>query len=205
VFGTLRDILGAEGCLLAFYDHPDMVRDIIETNVSLWLRLYEAAAVRVQIDHIHIWEDMSGKQGSLISPDMLEQFIMPAYDRISSFARAHGVPIVSVDTDGRVSELLPAMMRHGVNAFMPFEVQAGNDVLGVRREYPALGIMGGLDKSALAKSTRDVHRELDRAEAMFARGGWIAGFDHLIPPDVPWRIYVYAVTELRKMAFGRAG
>jgi hypothetical protein len=94
-------------------------------------------------------------------------------------------------------------MAHGVNAFMPFEVQAGNDVLRYRDEYPGLGIMGGLDKSALSKSKKDIHRELDRAQRMFARGGWIAGFDHLIPPDVPWGRYRYALTELRGMVFGR--
>jgi uroporphyrinogen decarboxylase len=202
-FGTMRDILGTEGCLLAFYDHPEMAHDIIETNVSLWLALFEKVAARIRIDHIHIWEDMSGKQGSMISPAMLEEFMMPAYDRIVSFARAHGVPIVSVDTDGQVAALVPAMMAHGVNAFMPFEVQAGNDVLRYRGEYPGLGIMGGLDKSALSRSRKDIHRELDRAASMFERSGWIAGFDHLIPPDVPWRNYHYAVTELRKMAFGQ--
>jgi uroporphyrinogen decarboxylase len=200
VFGTMRDILGTEGCLLAFYDHPEMARDIIETNVGLWLALFEKVAVRVAIDHIHIWEDMSGKQGSMISPAMLEEFMMPAYDRIAAFARAHGVPILSVDTDGQVAVLLPAMMAHGVNGFMPFEVQAGNDVQRYRDEYPGLGIMGGLDKSALSKSKKDIHRELDRARLMFERGGWIAGFDHLIPPDVPWQNYKYALTELRRMA-----
>jgi hypothetical protein len=202
VFGTLRDIVGAEECLLAFYDHPAMVRDIIETNVTLWLGLLSRVALAVRIDHIHIWEDMSGKQGSLISMPMLEEFMMPSYDRIAAFAREHGIPIVSVDTDGQVEELVPAMMGHGVNAFMPFEVQAGNDVVGYRERYPGIGIMGGLDKSALAKAGKDIHCELDRAERMLSLGGWIVGFDHLIPPDVPWESFRYAVTEIRRMILG---
>jgi len=37
---------------------------------------YEQLAPHVQIDMIHIWEDMSGKQGSLISPAMIEAFMM---------------------------------------------------------------------------------------------------------------------------------
>jgi hypothetical protein len=202
VFGTLRDILGAEECLLAFYDEPAMVHDIIDTNVSLWLALYARAAQAVQIDHIHIWEDMSGKQGSLISMGMVEDFLMPSYDRIVGFARARGIPVVSVDTDGRVDELLPAMMSHGVNAFMPFEVQAGNDVTEIRRSHQTLGIMGGLDKSALAGDKAAIHRELNRAERMLAAGGWIAGFDHLIPPDVPWKSFRYAMGELKRMIIG---
>jgi hypothetical protein len=202
VFGTLRDILGAEECLLAFYDEPEMVHDIIDTNTALWLDLFDRVCDTVEVDHIHIWEDMSGKQGSMISMAMCEEFMMPSYDRIASFARSRGIPVISVDTDGDVRELVPAMMRHGVNAMMPFEVQAGNDLPACRGRYPRLGIMGGLDKSALAKTRADIHRELDRAERMFAAGGWIAGFDHLIPSDVPWESFAYAMRELVRMAGG---
>lgn len=202
VFGTLRDLLGAEECLLAFYDHPESVRDIIDTNVSLWLSLYERAARRVPVDHIFLWEDMSGKQGSLISMRMLEEFLMPSYDRIARFARGRGIPVLSVDSDGMVAELVPAMMGHGVNAFMPFEAQAGSDMTEYRERYPTLGIFGGLDKNALAGDRAALHRELDRAERMFAAGGWIAGFDHLIPPDAPWKSFEYFMGELRRMIFG---
>lgn len=198
-FGTARDLLGAEEILIGFYTEPDMIRDIMETCTSLWLAIYEVVATRVQIDHIHIWEDMSGRQGSLISPAMIEEFMMPQYDRIVAFASAHSVPIVSVDSDGRVDEIVPVMMAHGINAFMPFEVQACSDIEVFREKFPRLGIFGGLDKRALAAGMPDMHRELDRAGRMLARGGWLPGFDHLIPPDVPWANYRYFVEELRKM------
>ena len=199
IFGTPRDLLGAEEILLGFYDDPEMIRDMISTYTTLWLALYEKVAEKVQIDHIHIWEDMSGKQGSLISMDMVEDFMMPAYDRVADFARRHGVAVVSVDSDGLVDELVPAMMRHGVNAYLPFEVQAGNNVEDFRRRYPALGILGGLDKNALAADRKAIHREIDRAERMLALGGYIVGFDHLIPPNVPWTNFVYAVERLRAL------
>jgi uroporphyrinogen decarboxylase len=199
VFGTVRDLMGAERALMAFYDEPAMLRDIMETHVSLWLALYERIADRVTVDHLHLWEDMSGKQGSLISPSMIEDFMMPQYDRLADFARRRGVPVFSVDSDGRVDELVPVMMRHGVNAFMPFEVQAGCDIEVFREEYPALGIFGGLDKNALAAGRKEMHRELDRAERMLARGGWIPGFDHLIPPNVPWTNYKYFLENLRRL------
>lgn len=199
MYGTVRDLLGTEESLLAFYDNPGMVHDMMDTLTSLWLALYEQVAARVHIHHIHIWEDMSGKQGSLISPALMEEFMMPCYDRIAAFAARHGVEIVSVDSDGRVDEVLAVVVRHGVNAFMPFEVQAGSDVEEFGRNYPKLGLMGGLDKRALATGKPEMHRELDRAERLLARGGWIPGFDHLIPPDVPWSNYEYFVRTLKKM------
>jgi len=198
MYGTMRDLLGTEESLLAFYDDPDMVHDMMDTLTSLWLGLYEKVAARIHIHNIHIWEDMSGKQGSLISPALMEEFMMPCYDRIAAFAAKYGVETISVDSDGRVDEVLAVCVRHGVNAFMPFEAQAGCDVEEFGRNYPKLGLMGGLDKRALAAGKPEMHHELDRAERLLARGGWIPGFDHLIPPDVPWANYRYFVEQLKK-------
>jgi uroporphyrinogen decarboxylase len=199
MYGTIRDLLGAEESLLSFYDDPDMVHDMMDTLTTLWLGLYEQVAAQIHIHHIHIWEDMSGKQGSLISPALMEEFMMPCYDRIAAFAVRHGVEIVSVDSDGKVDEVVAVVARHGVNAFMPFEVQAGSDAEEFGRNYPKLGLMGGLDKRALAAGKREMHGELDRAERLLARGGWIPGFDHLIPPDVPWANYRYFVEHLKRI------
>jgi len=201
VFGTPRDLLGVEALLVGFYETPELIRDMMEHLTSLWISLWERVAREVRIDHIHIWEDMSGRQGSLISPAMVRAFMMPCYDRIAAFAREAGVRLISVDTDGDCSELVPIMMEHGVNVFFPFEVQAGNDIREYRRRYPNLGIMGGLDKRALARMRADVDREVARAAEMARLGGYIPGFDHLIPPDVPWENFRYAAERLKEICY----
>ena len=174
-----------------------VMRHLTDLWISLWLRI----AQEIQIDRIHIWEDMSGRQGSLVSPKMVEEFMMPCYDRIGAVGRENGVRVVSVDTDGDVSELVPIFMRHGVNLIYPFEVQAGNDILEYRRKYPDLGILGGLDKRALAKDHAAIDREIDKAREMVKHGRYIPCFDHLIPPDVPWENYKYAAEQMRDVCF----
>jgi uroporphyrinogen decarboxylase len=201
VFGTVRDFLGAEECLVSFHTEPEMIRDMMNHLITLWLSVYEKVAAEVQIDHIHIWEDMSGKSGSLISPAMVEAFMMPCYDRIVDFARAHKVRLVSVDTDGDCHQLVPIMMKHGINMFLPFEVQAGNDIREYQRKYPALGIMGGLDKRALAGTRADVDRELEKAEQALRVGRYIPMFDHLIPPDAKWENLHYAATRIKEFCY----
>ena len=91
------------------------------------------------------------------------------------------------------------MMKHGVNAYLPFEVQAGNRVEEYRARYPKLGMIGGLDKNALARSPKEINAELARAERMLALGGIIPGCDHLIPPNVPWKNWKYYVENLKKI------
>ena len=34
---------------------------------------------------------------------------------------------------------------------------------------------------------------------MFAAGGYVAGFDHSIPPNVPWENYRYFVCNLKRL------
>jgi uroporphyrinogen decarboxylase len=130
---------------------------------------------------------------------MVRRFMMPNYRKIKDLADAKGVPLMSVDSDGDVSELVPIMMEHGVNYFWPFEVQAGCDIEAYRRLYPKLGIMGGLDKRALAQDTAAIDHELARAERMLRQGGYVASPDHGVPPDVPWDNYRYYLQELRKL------
>ncbi len=199
VFGTVRDILGTEEFLINFIAEPEMVKDMMLHLTGLWIGLWERVAANVQIDHIHIWEDMSGRQGSLISPAMIEEFMMPCYDRIADFAKNHGVRIVSVDTDGDCSELVPIMMKHGINMFFPFEVQAGCDVLDYRGKYPDLGIMGGLDKRVLSGSIAEVDVEIEKTEKMISKGRYVPMFDHLIPPDAKWENFKYAADKIKEL------
>ena len=201
VFGTVRDFMGAEEVLVAFYSYPEMLHDMMNHLTSLWISLWEKVSAEIQIDHIHIWEDMAGRQGSLISPAMIREFMMPCYDRIVDFAKSAGVRIVSVDSDGDCSELVPIMMEHGINMFLPFEVQAGCDMLEYRRLYPKLGIIGGLDKRILAKTKSDIDAEVDRCEQMLKFGRYIPSFDHLIPPDVPWENFKYASEKIKKVCY----
>jgi uroporphyrinogen decarboxylase len=199
LFGTARDLMGVTGLLYGFYDQPDLVKDIMDTLTKVWVRIYERAVEHVSVACIHLWEDMAGRQGSLISPKMIEQFMVPNYRLIGEFAASHSVPLFSVDSDGDVAKIVPAMVEAGVNLFWPFEVQAGCDIEEYRERYPRLGIMGGLDKRALARGKGDIDLELERAARMVRKRGYVASLDHEVPPDVPWDSYCYYMRTLRQM------
>jgi uroporphyrinogen decarboxylase len=202
VFGTPRDLLGVERLMVWFHDEPETVRDMMDHLTALWLTQWEQVARQVRIDHIHIWEDMSGKTGPLISPRMIERFMMPCYDRIAAFARAHGVRVVSVDTDGDCSLLTPIFAAHGVTMMFPFEVAAGSDILAFRRRHPQLGLWGGLDKRALAQDRTAIDRQVEIAARAAAGCRYVPMWDHLIPPDVPWANMVYAAERIRRVCAG---
>jgi uroporphyrinogen decarboxylase len=197
LFGTLRDMMGVEELLLNFYDDPVLIQDIMNYLTDFWLATYEKVCARVKVDAIHIWEDMSGKNGSLISPQMVREFMMPNYKKIAAFAREHGIDIFSVDTDGNCSQLVPLFLESGVNLVLPFEVAAGCDITEYRRLYPNLCIMGGIDKREIAKGPDSIDRELDRIDPMFKGPGYWPALDHLVHPEISYQDFKYFVSSLR--------
>jgi len=199
IFGSVRWLLGDEECLLAFYTDPALVREIMNHVTDVYLAVFAAVAAEVPVDVIHIWEDMCGRQGPLISPAFFDEFMGPCYRRIKAFADAHDIPVISVDTDGNPDLIIDPMMRGGVNLLYPFEVAAGCDVNAVGAKYPALGMMGGIDKRALAVGPEAIDAELARIAPAIDNARYIPSLDHCIPDDVPWEGFCYYAEALKKL------
>lgn len=199
IFGSVRWLLGDEECLVAFCTMPDLVHEIMDHVTSLYLTVFEKVAAEIPVDMVHIWEDMCGRQGPLISPQQWEEFMAPQYRRIKAFTKAHGIPVLSVDTDGQPDLIIPPMMRAGVNMLFPLEVAAGCDANAFRKKYPGLGLMGGIDKRALAEGPRAIDRELERVRPAIERGRYIPDLDHGIPDDVSWENYCYYAEALKRL------
>lgn len=201
LFGTLREFMGVEEFLISLHTQKELIHEIMDYLTDFWLIIYEKVCREVKINHIHIWEDMSGRQGSLISPKMVREFMLPNYKKIKKFADEKGIEIFSVDTDGKVDELLPIFIEGGVNMVYPFEVAAGSDIIRFSQQYPNLCIMGGIDKRELAKDKKSIDSELERVSSMFKGKRYIPGLDHGIPPDVSWDNFKYYIKRLSDYIF----
>jgi uroporphyrinogen decarboxylase len=89
----------------------------------------------------------------------------------------------------------------GLNFLYPFEVQAGMDVLEVRRRYGReLRIWGGVDKRALARGPAAIDAELERVRPLMAEGGYIPHTDHTCPPDISFADFCYYVNRLNQVS-----
>ncbi|GAJ10613.1 unnamed protein product, partial [marine sediment metagenome] len=112
-FGTLRDFMGFERVLMAFYDQSDLVRDILSYLTDFWIAIWAKIISEVTVDVGHIWEDMCYRSGSFISPGLFREFILPCYKKITAFAKDSGIDIITVDTDGNCWELIPLFLEGG--------------------------------------------------------------------------------------------
>ncbi len=199
IFGTPRDLVGAEELLVLFYDDPEWVRDMMDYLTDFWIRIYEKVVRDVRVDWIHIWEDMAGKQGSLISGRMFREFMTPNYRKLRDFAKKHNIPILSVDTDGNCTDMIPWFQEAGVNVLWPFERQAGCDIEEIRRRFPDLGMLGGYNKRCIAEGPAAMEAEFNVVKRTLAGGRYVPSPDHLIPHDVSWENMRYFCRRLKEV------
>ncbi|MBM3707374.1 MAG: hypothetical protein FJW69_03380 [Actinobacteria bacterium] len=198
-FGSIRSLVGEQKLFLLYYDDPELVRDIANHLCQLWLYISEELTSKMDYDIAFFWEDMSGKNGPLISPSTFREFMSPYYKKLITFLKSRGVKNFVVDTDGNVEKLIPLFMEVGINIIYPFERQADNDLVAIRKKYPSLGMMGGFDKNALSRGKFFIDEELDIIKYLITKGGYIPFGDHLIPPNCSWENFKYYRERLNRI------
>jgi uroporphyrinogen decarboxylase len=192
LFGQLRDLLGVDLLLLALYDNPGMLHDILDVMTDLWISLWEEEVAQFEVDSVTFWEDMCFRSGPLISPKMFQTFLSPRYKRLTDAGRAMGIKHYLVDSDGDMRKLIPLWMEAGITGVYPFEVQAGMNVEEIGKQYPDLVVLGGIDKREIDLGPDAIDRELEkRLPFLLQRGGFVPTLDHHVTPEVSWQDFVY--------------
>ncbi len=202
LYWAARNLLGDEQVLFTFYDDPELIRDIMNYLTDFWIALYDPILGQVKADCAMFWEDVSFKNGPLISPAMMREFMLPCYRRFTGFLHDHGIRHVLVDSDGDCRLIIPVLMEGGVTGLMPFEVNAKMDVVQIRKDFPRLQIFGGIDKMQLALDKSAIDRELKAkvTPEMLRHGGYIPHVDHQVPPNVSWENFKYYRERLAAIA-----
>jgi uroporphyrinogen-III decarboxylase len=202
LFGTHRHLLGFTPLMVAYKRQPDLLKEIASHWVFFCREMIAKIADRRRPDAIYIWEDMCYKNGPMIGPNAFDEFMAPYYRDLIGFLKDElEVPVVCVDTDGDLLELVGKYVDAGVNMLVPWEVQAGMDVVAVRRRWPReFVIWGGIDKRALYRDRDAITEEVMRVvPPMLKAGGYIPAIDHVVPPEVTlenWRYFLELTRDL---------
>ena len=191
-FMTCRRLLTFELQMRAYYFQPELIKRINQHVVDLQIALYEPLLQELGGEAALISEDFCYKSGCFISPALFREFCMPYYRQLTDFFRSYGIETIIVDSDGLVTPILDLLIESGVDALFPWEVQSGNDIVEVRKQYPKFKILGGIDKREIEKGKDAIDRELEKKVPFLLRsGGYVPFIDHAVHPDVSWENFQY--------------
>jgi uroporphyrinogen decarboxylase len=190
-FWQLREWCGFEGLCTLMADDPDFVAEMAAFWTDFVSQMLDRILPRLVPDGFFISEDMAYKGASMISMPMVRAFCVPGWTAWSRKVRAAGCPIVDMDSDGFVGELIPLWIESGINVCDPIEVAAHCDIVDFRRRFGRrMAYRQGIDKRCIAKGGEALRAEIRRIEPVVRDGGYIPGCDHGIPADVSWENFV---------------
>ncbi|MDX1358590.1 MAG: uroporphyrinogen decarboxylase family protein [Clostridia bacterium] len=193
----LRSLMGPLELLYMVYDNPGLVHECMRS----WFDVADSVTAYKQryynIDEFMLLEDICYNKASLISPEMIREFLFPYYSQLIENIKKRQRDksrhlYVQLDTDGHAPAVIDLYKEIGVDIMSPFEVAAGCDVVEIGRNHPGLMIEGGIDKRIIAKGKPHIDRHLEEImPAMRKRGGYIPTCDHGVPAEVSFEDYVY--------------
>lgn len=195
-FWIPREMMGVEEHLYAFYDEPELMHDINKYTLEVYKKYLKMALEVIQPDVIYIQEDLSGKNGPMISPECFREFVGDYYRKLIPMLKEMGCGNVFVDTDGDFKMLIPEFIAAGVDGFLPMDVNAGMDINEVRREFPELKFIGGYNKLEIIEGREAIDREFERILPVIRQGGYIPGVDHQVAPATSLENYRYYLKRL---------
>jgi hypothetical protein len=192
-----RVLFGIEPHMYAFYDYPDLMKEMNDDLTAFNERVINRFCSICVPDFMTFAEDMSYNHGPMLSKAQFDEFMAPYYQRLIPLLNKYGT-VPFVDTDGDVTKPVAWFTEVGVRGFLPLERMAGVDVVEIRKNHPRLNMIGAFDKTVMHLGEDRIRQEFERLLPVMRQGGYIPSVDHQTPPGVSYEDYQLYVRLLRE-------
>ncbi|MPW26803.1 uroporphyrinogen decarboxylase [Alkalibaculum sp. M08DMB] len=148
LFEMTHHLMGMEDALMAFYEEPEAIHELIE-----YLTQYELEYAKVVIEHLHPdalfhHDDWGSQKNSFLSPEMFEEFFVPAYKKIYGFWKDNGVELIVHHSDTYAANLVPYMIEMGIDIWQG--VMTTNNTPELINKYgKEITFMGDIDSGVV--------------------------------------------------------
>jgi len=187
-----REFMGTENLSYAWYDYPKLMHEMMEFFADFIIETSRPVLEKIHVDYFTLNEDLSMKNGPLLSPDTYRTFIFPHLRRMAEFFRSYGTRYFAIDTDGDPTVLLPMFLEAGVDTIWPIERASDISPMEWRRRFGRdLRLWGGVDKRVVARGPAAIREHLREFIPLIEEGGFIPTLDHAVPPDISWDNFRY--------------
>lgn len=189
-------LVGMENTMAYFYTEPEYAREILHRIMDFQLgiaRHYERAGIEIAC----LGDDLGTQTSMILSPAIIDDFLMPEYRRLFGFYNTRNI-LINFHSCGHIEPLLERFISLGVNILNPVQATANNlaKVRAVTKGKMALhgGVSTGLvmdgPVTAIRQAVRDAIRLLGKD------GGYFCAPDQGMPfPEEHMEAFREAVEE----------
>ena len=174
-------LVGMENMMVYFHTEPGFAREVLHRIMDFQLgmaRHYLAAG----IEFANLGDDLGTQRSLLLSPRIIEEFLVPEYERLFGLYRAHRVPI-GFHSCGKIEEALETFIRLGVNVLNPVQATA-NDLERLRTvTQERMALKGGVGSAIImAGPPARIEAEVRaRIRQLGRNGGYFCASDQDLP------------------------
>ena len=148
IFEMTHHLMSMVGALEAYLEYPDEMHELIDYLVEYELKVAEQICKYVHPDCILHHDDWGSLINSFLSPEMFDEFIVPAFTKIYGYYKSHGVEVIAHHSDSYAANLVPGMIKMGIDVW---QGPAGtNNVKELIEKYgPQITFMGEIDNTVV--------------------------------------------------------
>lgn len=162
---------GFENTIALLYEDRSLVAEILDFMSWFLAALIKPVFDRRIPDVVFLNEEAAFKEGPIMSPRMYREIVLPYVSRVAQVCVDAGVPFVFCESGGDVTALIDAWLEAGISGILPVDAAAGCDPVWIRRRYPHLSMIGGINRVVLQSNVKNVKRVTqDIARTMFETG-----------------------------------
>ncbi|MDD4891331.1 MAG: uroporphyrinogen decarboxylase family protein [Phycisphaerae bacterium] len=190
------NLVGMDNLMMAFIDAPEAVRELLHRVMDFQLGMARHY-LSVGIGCSRLGDDLGTQISLLFSRDILEEFFVPEYRRLTSLYRDRGV-IISFHSCGHVEPIVDVFMDIGVNILNPVQATA-NDVCRIRAATQGrMALQGGVSTHTIMTGPIDaiVRETRLRLWQLGRSGGYFCGPDQGMPfPKANYEAFAATLEE----------
>ena len=174
MFELSKCLMGFENFLLAFYEEPTLVRNVLAMTTDWVIRVAQKAA-DIGADMIIDLSDIAWDSGTLVSREVVQEFFIPCLSRVVDAVKKRRA-YVFYHTHGDISRVIDLIVNTGIDVLHPLDPDAGMDIGGVKQVYGSkIVVAGNISTHFLSTKTREeiVQLTKETIEKTWSGGGYI--------------------------------
>ena len=178
------------------------MHELIDYLTEYELILAEKLCHYVKPDGVFHHDDWGTQVSTFLSPEMFEEFFLPAYKQIYGYYKSHGADLIVHHTDSYAATLVPYMIDMGVSIWQG--VMNTNNIPELIQKYGGkITFMGGIDSASVDRPdwTQDmVAKEVRRACTDCGKLYFIPNTTQGLPMSTYPGVYEAVTAEINKMS-----
>ena len=183
---------GMNNCFMNMIDNPELVHAVNDRIVDFYLKANEIfyKGAKGRLDSIVIGNDMGTQRGLMLSPDLIEEFVLPGCKLLTKQAHEYGIKVI-YHSCGSIVPIIDMLTEAGVDAIHPIQAKAaGMQAEALKERFSGrVSFVGGMDTQDLLfiGSAEDVKRRVRELRELFPTGLVISPSHEAVLPDIPPR------------------